>query len=185
MAKNWTLLLPLFIAGCIILMLFKVVSHNPFKRQSAFINRTAPHFHVQSVVDASSFDHTMLEGKITVLHFWASWCGYCQQEYLGLPSLADSVQQIQWIGINFKDTLERGKRLLQKGKNPYHATGFDPAGKMAIDFGVTGAPETFLIDAEQKIRLHFQGPLTQEMWEEEFLPLIRKLQKESGLLPTQ
>lgn len=121
----------------------------------------------------------MLTGKMALLNVWASWCFACTEEQVFLLELADKGVPI--FGLNYKDSVTKAQSWLQTWGNPYRMVGADLDGRVAIDLGVTGAPETFLIDAKGVIRHHHAGIMTAEVWSHEFLPVIARIkQQESG-----
>ena len=114
--------------------------------------------------------------NISLLNVWASWCITCLVEHPFLTQL--SKNDIDLIGLNYKDSKVSARQWLQKRGNPYTFSIYDPRGDLAFELGVTGAPETFLI-ANQQIIGHVQGELNQEKWESIFLPLIRGIQNKN------
>jgi cytochrome c biogenesis protein CcmG/thiol:disulfide interchange protein DsbE len=120
------------------------------------------------------FSSTHLYGQISILNVWASWCSACMEEQVFLLQLARQGMPI--FGLNYKDKSADALQWLSEWGNPYRAIGKDEDGKVAIDLGVYGAPETFLIDANGTIQFRYAGPLNQTIWEDEFLPRIKHLQ---------
>lgn len=116
-----------------------------------------------------------LEG-IKLINVWASWCITCLVEHPFLTNL--SKQNIQIVGLNYKDSDSKANAWLQKHGNPYLFSIFDPRGDLAFDLGVTGAPESYLI-INNKVVGHIQGEMNQIKWETIFLPLIQKAQQGS------
>ena len=114
--------------------------------------------------------------NISLLNVWASWCITCLVEHPFLTQL--SKNDIDLIGLNYKDSKTSAQQWLLKRGNPYQFSIYDPRGDLAFELGVTGAPETFLI-ANQQIIGHVQGELNQEKWESIFLPLIRSIQNKN------
>lgn len=104
-----------------------------------------------------------LKGGITVLNFWASWCAPCQVEHPMLMRLARE-SGLRLVGIDYKDTPENGRRFLARNGVPFQAVGFDATGRVGIDFGVYGVPETFIIGPDGIIRDRLVGILTPENW---------------------
>jgi cytochrome c biogenesis protein CcmG, thiol:disulfide interchange protein DsbE len=115
-----------------------------------------------------------LKGRVYLLNVWASWCGSCRVEHPHLMALAKS-GRIPIYGLNYKDGREAGLDWLQRHGDPYVASAFDADGRVAIDYGVYGAPETFLVDARGVIRYKHIGPLTPEVIEAKLMPLAREL----------
>ena len=112
---------------------------------------------------------------VKLLNVWASWCITCLVEHPFLSKLAED--QIEIIGLNYKDDKTKALDWLKRHGNPYTSLIYDPRGDLAFDLGVTGAPETFLI-VDQKIVGHIQGELNEDKWKSTFLPIIQNSQKE-------
>jgi cytochrome c biogenesis protein CcmG/thiol:disulfide interchange protein DsbE len=108
---------------------------------------------------------------ITLVNFWASWCPPCRAEHPKLLELA--ADGISIVGINFKDQQSTAAKYLREDKNPFVGVGFDPQGRIAIDWGVTAPPETFILDGKGKVLFRFAGPLVGSDYEQRFLPALR------------
>jgi cytochrome c biogenesis protein CcmG/thiol:disulfide interchange protein DsbE len=113
-------------------------------------------------------------GRVWLLNFWANWCPPCREEHPLLVELARS-QGVAIVGINYKDDPARATAWLKQLGDPYVATVADPNGRIGIDFGVYGMPETFLIDRTGVIRYKRIGAITRERLDTEILPLLKKL----------
>lgn len=111
-----------------------------------------------------------LKGQWLLVNFFASWCTPCLAEHAFLKTLP--ARGLTRIGIAYKDKPENINRLFDKRGNPYHDVGVDREGMAAIDWGVTGVPESFLINPQGMIVAHFAGPLTPEVWDQNFAPLL-------------
>jgi cytochrome c biogenesis protein CcmG/thiol:disulfide interchange protein DsbE len=162
-------LLPVLVfAGLALLFLVRLYAGDPSKVPSALIGRPAPAFSLPPLeglhangVPVPGLARSDLEGKLTVVNVWASWCAPCRQEHPLLMDLAKD-PAIRVVGINYKDNPENARRFLGALGNPFVAVGADPSGRAAIDWGVYGVPETFVIGPDGTI-LHKQiGPLTPE-----------------------
>ncbi|MGO4706619.1 DsbE family thiol:disulfide interchange protein [Microvirga sp. 2MCAF38] len=163
-------LLPILIfAGLAGLFLFQLGRGvDPAQVPSALIDKPAPIFNLapleglvnngQPVPGLASED---LKGKVTVVNIFASWCGPCRQEHPLLVELAKD-PSIRMVGINMKDNTENARRFLGALDNPYAAVGVDPNGRAAIEWGVYGVPETFIVGPDGMIRHKHIGPLTPE-----------------------
>lgn len=149
---------------------------------SALIGQQAPAIAlppIQGLIGANGvqmpgLDPAMFEGKITLLNVWASWCVPCRQEHPILTELA-SDPRIQLIGLNYKDKTENSLGFLAALGNPYDAIGVDNAGRAAIEWGVYGVPETFVVGPDGKIEFKLAGPLTPEIVGRDFMPVIDRL----------
>jgi cytochrome c biogenesis protein CcmG/thiol:disulfide interchange protein DsbE len=141
---------------------------------SPLIGKPAPVFELTTVEDESKmFSNRALAGKPYVLNVWGTWCGGCRQEHGALLEIARR-GEVPLIGLNWNDNREQALQWLQQLGNPYAANPFDGEGRVAIDWGVYGAPETFLVGADGKVLKKHIAPITVEIWEQEFVPLLAK-----------
>jgi cytochrome c biogenesis protein CcmG/thiol:disulfide interchange protein DsbE len=136
------------------------------------IGKPAPEFALTDLLDpAHSVSNKTLDGQVYVLNVWATWCVPCREEHQAL--LAISQQHVVPImGLNWKDQRERAQQWLQQLGNPYQSVAFDGDGRVAIDWGVYGAPETYLVDGHGRVIYKFISPMTQQIWDSEFMPRI-------------
>ncbi len=109
-------------------------------------------------------------GEVTVVNFWASWCPPCKVEHPVLLQMA--ADGVRVAGVNFRDEAAAAAEYLAKEGNPFFATGFDPRGRVSIDWGVTAPPETFIIDGDGTILFRFAGPLVGTDYEDRFVPAL-------------
>ncbi len=137
-----------------------------------FNAKNLPFFELNDL-DGVAVKSQSLDG-IKLVNVWASWCITCLVEHPFLTKLSD--ENIQIVGLNYKDSSEKANAWLQKNGNPYIFSIYDPRGDLAFDLGVTGAPESFLLIDNQVIA-HIQGEMTQRKWETIFYPLINKARK--------
>lgn len=114
----------------------------------------------------------LTSGEVTLVNFWASWCPPCRAEHPKLLELQG--QGLTILGVNFKDQAGNATSYLGDEGNPFAAVAFDPAGRTAIDWGVTGPPETFILDGEGTVLFKFVGPLVGSDYEQRFLPELEK-----------
>ena len=150
--------------------------HDPREVPSPFIGKPAPEFRLEQLHDAKlAFAPEDMKGKVWLLNVWASWCVSCRIEHPLLVEMAKS-RQVPIVGLNYKDRREDGMGWLAKFGNPYALSAFDNEGRVGIDYGVYGVPETFVIDKQGVIRFKQIGPITPEALEKVILPLIRKLE---------
>jgi len=120
-------------------------------------------------------DPAAFKGKVSVVNVWASWCVPCHDEAPLLTTLGQD-QRIQIVGINYKDDADNARRFLGRYGNPFGIVGVDGNGRAAIEWGVYGVPETYVIDKEGRIRQRFVGPLNERQVSKELLPLVQQLQ---------
>lgn len=163
-------LLPLIAFIFLILLFMRGLFLEPQTIPSVKINQSIPQFELINLIDGKKLDQSVLKGRWTVLNVWASWCEACALEHPFLIELKN--QGVNLVGLNYKDDAETAKSWLANYGNPYQIIFFDKLGKVAIDFGVYGSPETFLIDKQGVIRYRHVGILTNEEWQQSFLPLI-------------
>ena len=146
--------------------------NDPRELPSPFLGEPAPAFEVESLTEpgriVGSADYA---GKMALVNVWATWCGGCRQEHPFLMQLART-NAIQIYGINWRDNREEALRWLQQLGDPYEFSAFDADGRVGIDWGVYGAPETFLVSPEGIVLHKHLGPLTAASWQEDFVPLI-------------
>jgi len=173
-------LAPLFAFLALAGLLFKGLSLDPRKVPSPLIDKPAPTFSLtrlkQPEVTLGSAD---LKGKVTLFNVWATWCVACRSEHPVLMQLAES-GKVAIYGLNYKDDRAEAQRWLLRYGDPYLANAFDNDGRVGIDWGVYGTPETFIVDQQGIIRHKHIGPLTQEVVRDEILPLVEKLEASSG-----
>ena len=143
---------------------------------SALVGKPAPAFDLPPLGDHPSLKRADLDGEVTVVNIFASWCVPCRQEHPILTALAKD-PRIRVVGINYKDQPGNARTFLADLGNPYAAIGVDERGRTAIDWGVYGVPETFLVGPDGVIRYKFIGPLTAETVERALKPAIEKALK--------
>lgn len=168
-------LLPLAIFLLIAFLLWRGLALDPRAVPSPLVGKPAPAFSVPLLSDPSqTLSTTALRGQVYLLNVWGSWCVSCREEHPVLVELAQR-KALPIYGLNWKDKYEDAVAWLQRFGDPYVASGVDRDGRVAIDFGVYGAPETYLIDREGVIRFKHTGPLTRRVLEETILPLAASL----------
>lgn len=148
---------------------------DPRKIPSPLIGKSLPAFSQPTVADpARRVGRDELRGRVYLLNVWASWCVACRQEHPFLNELARN-KTIPIIGLNYKDKREDALGWLGSLGDPYELSLADPDGRLGIDLGVYGVPETFVIDKEGVIRYKHIGPITPEAWDQKMAPLIKEL----------
>jgi cytochrome c biogenesis protein CcmG/thiol:disulfide interchange protein DsbE len=172
-------LFPLFAFLALAGLLYKGLSLDPKKIPSPLIDKPAPAFSLpQLYAPEKLLTQNDFKNQVSLLNVWATWCGACRQEHPVVMQLAKTGVPI--YGLNYKDKRPDAKRWLKQYGNPYRANAFDEAGRVGIDWGVYGAPETFVIDKQGIIRHKHIGPLTTEALNRDILPLIKQLQEADG-----
>jgi cytochrome c biogenesis protein CcmG/thiol:disulfide interchange protein DsbE len=153
---------------------------NPKEVPSVLIDRLAPEFQLPRLLAQDlKFATADLRGQVWVLNVWASWCAACRIEHNLLHDLSDG-GAVKLVGLNYKDEPMAAIAWLQAFGNPYGLVAVDYDGDVAIDWGVYGVPETFVIDANGIIRYKHVGPLNQNILHSEILPLVRQLSRKTG-----
>ena len=172
-------LTPLVLFLALAALLYKGLALNPREVPSPLIGKPAPEFSLPELKDTSrQLSHSDFLGKVSLLNVWATWCVSCRAEHPLLMQLAR--QGVTIYGLDYKDNREDAKRWLQRFGDPYVANAFDADGRVGIDWGVYGTPETFVIDQRGIIRHKHIGPLTEEPIQREILPLIQQLKEDKG-----
>ena len=174
--------LPLVVFAALAVLLGAGVLLNAGKTQTAIdsplIGKPAPDFALPDFADPTkTVRKADLLGRPYLLNIWASWCASCRVEHPVITDLARS-GRITVVGYNYKDARPDAERWLQQFGNPFHRIVVDEPGRAAIDWGIYGAPETFLVDARGVVRWKHVGPVTSEVVEDDLLPLLAEL--ESG-----
>lgn len=148
---------------------------DPRKIPSPLVDKPLPAFSLPTLHDPKKMlGNDDFKGKVVLINVWASWCAACKQEHPVLMRMA-SEKRVPLIGLNYKDKHEDAFAVLKADGNPYDLSLVDTDGRIGLDWGVYGVPETFVIDKDGVIRLKHIGPITFEDWERKLLPLIQKL----------
>jgi cytochrome c biogenesis protein CcmG, thiol:disulfide interchange protein DsbE len=172
-------LIPLGIFIALTVLLYIGLGLNPREVPSPLIGKPAPAFELTSVADPGrTLASTELRGQVYLLNVWASWCVSCRQEHPLLMRLARS-GTVPIYGLNYKDQRGDAQRWLAQFGDPYAESLFDTDGRVGMDYGVYGTPETFVIDKQGMIRHKKIGPVTEADLNDTILPLVKKLQAES------
>ncbi len=165
------------LGGFLVLVAFLGVglTLNPREVPSPLIDKPAPPFQLPQLHEPDkSFSQKDMSGKVWLLNVWASWCASCRDEHPVLVDLAKS-GAVPIYGLNYKDKRADGMAWLQRFGNPYVLSAFDAQGRIGIDYGVYGVPETYVIDKQGVIRYKHIGPVSPEVLKAKILPLIAKL----------
>lgn len=168
-------ILPAVVFAVIAWFLLAGLDRNPREIPSPLIGKPAPDFSLPVTHElARTWSPQSLRGKVWLLNVWGSWCAACQIEHPVLNDLARS-GEIPIVGLAWKDMPENSIAWLRRFGNPYSVVVSDVQGRVGIDYGVYGAPETFLIDGAGIIRFKHVGPITPELLQTKLLPLAREL----------
>ncbi|PJE80016.1 Thiol:disulfide interchange protein DsbE [invertebrate metagenome] len=163
--KRWTLLLPLilFLGLCVMFWISLLQGKKNHALPSALLNQPVPNFSLGSLTDENHFlTEKEIIGKPALINIWATWCTACAIEHPFLLKLAN--EGVIIYGVNYKDDPDKARQWLQQKGNPFRETLLDQTGKLGIDLGVYGAPETFLIDNKGIIHYRHIGILDQSVW---------------------
>jgi cytochrome c biogenesis protein CcmG/thiol:disulfide interchange protein DsbE len=178
----WKFLLPFaaFVALAVLFAFGLNPSRDIHALPSPLIGKAAPAYMLSDVLDPARVDSNAdLKGQVYVLNVWATWCVACREEHEALLAISQQ-HVVPLIGLDWKDQRDRAKQWLEQLGNPYQAVAFDADGRAAINWGVYGAPETYLVDAQGRVIFKYISPLTQEVWVREFLPRIAAARREGA-----
>ena len=170
--KRW---LPLIFVAILGGFFFKGLYLNPREVPSPFIGKPAPAFTLPLVGNPDkTFSPADMKGQVWLLNVWAPWCVACRQEHPQLMQIART-GVVPIVGLNWKDKDREADALLGQMGSPYLVVAEDLPGKVGIDYGVTGTPETYVIDKQGIVRMKHIGPIDFDAWQKKFLPLIKEL----------
>ena len=173
--KSLRFLIPLALFVALAWFLYAGLSLNPREVPSPLIGKPAPAFALPRLDDpAQTIKREDLLGKVWVMNVWASWCAPCREEHPLVIALAKQ-RKVPVIGLNYKDRPGDARNWLERLGNPYAATLIDFDGKVGIDFGVYGVPETFVIDAQGIVRFKHVGALTPQVISQKLEPVLKEL----------
>ncbi len=159
--------------------LFKGLYMDPRQLPSVLIDKPMPEWSLPTLFDDTKQLSTQdLKGKVWLLNVWATWCGPCKQEHPFMVQLKRQGLETPIIGFLYKDRASAAQAMLRQAGNPYDEIVFEVKNKVGIDLGVTGVPETFVVDKKGVIRAKVSYPLGPEMWSKQIKPLIDQLEAE-------
>jgi cytochrome c biogenesis protein CcmG/thiol:disulfide interchange protein DsbE len=170
----------LIFAALVVMFAFALQKGDPSKLPSALIGKPAPPLDLPPLDGLARADgqpadaltrQALTTGKVSIVNFWASWCGPCVEEHPLLIQLSGS-PDIKLYGINYKDQAVNARRFLGRYGNPFAAVGVDASGRAAIEWGVYGMPETFVVDGQGVVAYKHVGPLTPKALANQLLPSI-------------
>ncbi len=181
-SRGWLALLPVAIFLVLAAIFYRGLSGNPADVPSVLINKPVPGFALAPIegLDRPGLATGDLQkGTTTLVNVWASWCVPCREEHPLLTELSRR-EDVRVVGINYKDDPENARRFLMTLGVPYAAVGADRDGRTAVDWGVYGVPESFLVDGKGTIRLKWIGPLSREALRTQIVPKIEELRRAGG-----
>jgi len=171
-------LIPLVIFIVLAVFLAIGLTRDPHELKSVLINKPAPSFRVPQLKAADKMiSNEDMRGKVWLLNVWASWCVACREEHPYLIEYAKS-GVVPIYGLNYKDRREDALATLDELGDPYAVSAVDFDGRVGIDFGVYGAPETYVIDQGGTIRFKYVGPMMPDVWKEKILPVVQELNRQ-------
>ncbi len=176
--KRYVVFIPLMVFAGFMVALAMGLRNDPTLIPSVLIDKPMPQFELAPVVPGKpGLSHADLNGHVSLVNVFGSWCGVCIEEHPTLMKLAQN-KTIAIYGVDWKDTPADGARWLAEHGDPFTQVGSDEAGRTALDLGVTGAPETFVVDRNGKIRYKQIGAITDDVWRDTLAPMVAKLESE-------
>lgn len=167
--------IPLVVFVALVIVFGIGLYHDPHIVPSPLINKPLPEFRLPRLDDGSAFlSNDDLKGKPVLINVWASWCVSCREEHPILMEVSKQ-HQVPIYGLDYKDERDAAQKWLTQRGDPYFQTAVDSNGRVGIDLGVYGVPETFVVDANGVIRYKQIGPITQNAWNSTILPLLKQL----------
>ena len=168
-------LIPLLLFVVLVGFLAVGLNRDPHEVPSPLIGKQAPAFELPQLADPQkTFSPESMKGKVWILNVWASWCVACREEHPVLVELG-KLQIAPIIGLDYKDKRDDAMTMLARQGNPYVLSAFDANGRVGIDYGVYGVPETYVIDQAGVIRFKHIGPITMELLNKKMIPLLGEL----------
>ncbi len=168
-------LLPTLVFLALVVFFLLGLEKDPRLVKPVLIDKPVAEFSLPGLPDVGDgLSSADLKGKVSLINVFGSWCEACVAEHPMLMRIKES-GKVPLYGIDWRDKPANALAWLKKHGNPYDRIGFDPDSRVAIDFGVTGAPETFVIDKAGVIRYKWSGPITEAVWRDILLPLVEEL----------
>ncbi|WOH39356.1 DsbE family thiol:disulfide interchange protein [Thalassotalea fonticola] len=171
-------LIPLVLFLLLGVLLYRGLFLNPQAMPSALVGKTFPEFSLTRLTEPQqTLSKADFKPGIKLVNVWATWCPSCKVEHPFLVKLSKD-ERFSLYGINYKDERVEAKKWLKYYQDPYQFSIFDDIGRLGLNLGVFGAPETFVVDHKDVIRKRFAGVLEPRVWQREFLPLINTIETE-------
>ena len=178
-ATQYWVVIPLILFMILVVFLWHGLSLDPYRIDSVMIAKPVPNFKLSLLFDATQQgDQRLFQQQVSILHVWATWCPTCLIEHDTIVNLSKQYA-IPFYALNYKDDRNKAQQYLKHHGNPYRAVLFDGQGQVAINLGVYGTPESFVIDRKGIIRYKHVGMITLVVWQQTLLPLIQKLETHS------
>lgn len=177
--NRFVLFVPIALFGAVAVAFWMGLDHDPSILPSALINQPMPHFTLAPIREGDkTFVSDDVGERVALVNVFASWCGPCREEHAMLMTLA-SEQHVPIYGIDWKESPADCRSFLTASGDPFLGLGSDENGRFALELGVTGAPETFVLDRHGRIRFKQIGPITPAVWQNTLQPIMRQLESES------
>ena len=171
------LFVPLVVFAVLLGFLYKGFSlEDPHVLPSPMIGKPFPSFSLSALDGGAPLTEALLRGRVTLVNVWATWCPTCKAEHAELMRIREG-GDVAILGVVYKDDAEAARGWLARYGNPYVANAMDSDGRLAIDLGVYGAPESFLVDASGIVVYKRVGDVNRRIWDEEIAPLLGKLKE--------
>ncbi|WP_204353741.1 DsbE family thiol:disulfide interchange protein [Salinisphaera orenii] len=178
-ARRLKLFVPIVLVLGLLAVLGYGLTRQPDKLPAKLVGQPAPSFRLPTLADnQQTVSNEALKGQVTLVNVWASWCAACRAEHDVITDLSQRTG-VPVVGINYKDKRADAKKWLARFGNPFARIAFDPNGRVGVDWGVAGVPETFLLDSDGVIRYKLAGVLTRDTMRQDVLPRIRALKQAS------
>jgi len=167
----------MIIVAALVFFLYKGLGEDPHKIPSVLIGKKVPQFNYPNLNNPSkNTTNHIFSGHLTLLHVFASWCSTCRAEHSLIMDIAKQ-HVVTMVGVVYKDKPSVARKWLKKNGNPYKSVISDKDGKLGIDLGVYGVPESFLVDKHGIIRYRHVGPISPDDWKDELMPKILRLKR--------
>lgn len=168
------LFIPVAVFAVLVVFFWRGLSLDPNKMPSALLNKPVPPFSLPRLENPQEFrTQSILQGKVSLLNVWATWCVTCREEHAFLNKLKQ--QGVAIIGVDYKDNTQDAQRWIAELGNPYTEILTDVDGRFGLNLGVFGAPETYVVDKQGVIRYKHIGDLNQKVWDENVKPIFDSL----------
>lgn len=176
--KRLKLFVPLVVFGVLAVLFWRGLSLDPSAMPSARVNSEVPAFSLPTVRDSQEriTEDVFKQGEVSLLNVWGTWCAACRIEHPFLVKLAEEGMPI--YGVNYKDDVDEAVNWLEQLHDPYRLSVVDADGRLGLDLGVFGAPETYVVDKQGVIRYRHVGVVDQRVWDETLGPLVERLEAE-------
>lgn len=180
MRSRLRLFVPLLLTLGLGALLWLGLGQDPYRQDEATLGRTLPAWQSDNLLDGRPIQTASLKGEPFVLNVWASWCVNCRAEH---PLLTELAGTVPLYGLNYRDKGDAARAWLIQAGNPYRAVLADPDGRLALELGVYGTPETYLFAGDGTLLTRHTGLLTRDIWQRQFAPLLAKARSNSASQP--